>query len=176
LLLRVCLCAHPVRSITAVAAGGGASYTTNTDGYAVGATAITLITGTGTVLAGDTVTFAGDTNKYVVTTGVAAPGVITLAAPGLRVSIPTSASAMTIGAASTLNMCFARSALVLAARAPALPVEGDSASDRQVITDSRSGLSLEFAMYKGYRKVRYEVGLAWGVKNIKPEHTAQLLG
>ena len=37
-------------------------------------------------------------------------------------------------------------------------------------------LSMEFAMYKGYRKVRYEVGLAWGVKNIKPEHTALLLG
>jgi hypothetical protein len=29
--------------------------------------AITLITGTGTILAGDVVTFAGDTNKYVVT-------------------------------------------------------------------------------------------------------------
>ena len=83
---------------------------------------------------------------------------------------------MTIGAASTRNMCFARSALVLAARAPALPEEGDMAIDRQIVTDPRSGLSLEFSMYPGYRKVRYEVGLAWGVKNIKPEHTAQLLG
>jgi hypothetical protein len=50
------------------------------------------------------------------------------------------------------------------------------ATDVIVITDPRSGLSMEFAMYKGYRKVRYEVGLAWGVKNIKPEHTALLLG
>jgi hypothetical protein len=31
-------------------------------------------------------------------------------------------------------------------------------------------------MYKGYSKVRYEVGLAWGVKNIKPEHTASAVG
>jgi len=73
-------------------------------------------------------------------------------------------------------MCFSRSALVLAARAPARPSEGDNATDVIVITDPRSGMSMEFAMYKGYRKVRYEVGLAWGVKNIKPEHTALLLG
>jgi hypothetical protein len=63
-----------------VTKGTGASYTTNTAGYAVGATSITLITGTGTVLAGDVVTFAGDTNKYVVATGVGAPGTIVLRA------------------------------------------------------------------------------------------------
>ena len=73
-------------------------------------------------------------------------------------------------------MAFNRSAIVLAARAPARPSEGDMASDVIVITDPRSGLSMEFAMYQGYRKVRYEVALAWGVKNIKPEHTALLLG
>jgi hypothetical protein len=73
-------------------------------------------------------------------------------------------------------MCFARSALVLAARAPSLPEEGDQAEDRMIITDPRSGLALEFALYKGYKKVRYEVGLAWGVKNVKPEHSIILLG
>lgn len=156
--------------------GTGASYTSSTAGFAVGATSIAIITGTGTVLAGDTVTFAGDTNKYVVTTGVAAPGTIVIAAPGLRKAIPAAATAMTISGTAAQNLCFNRSALILAARAPARPLEGDMASDVQIITDPRSGLSLEFAMYKGYRKVRYEVGLAWGVANIKPEHTAILLG
>jgi hypothetical protein len=156
--------------------GTGVNYTSATTGFAIGTTSIPIITGTGTVLAGDTVTFAGDTNKYVVTTGVAAPGTIVIAAPGLRVALAASAVAMTVGATAARNMCFARSALVLAARAPALPEEGDMAEDRMVITDPRSGLSMEFSMYKGYRKVRYEVGLAWGVKNIKPAHTALLLG
>lgn len=164
-------------------AGAMASATTNNAGYAIGATVITLATaGTGVVAAGDVITFAGDTNKYVVASVVfaganpAAGDTITLAAPGLRVALAASAIAITVVATSARNMCFNRSALVLATRAPARPYEGDMAEDVMIITDPRSGLSLEFAMYKGYRKVRYEVGLAWGVKNIKPEHTAILLG
>ena len=48
--------------IAAHTKGTGASYIT--DGtYAVGATAITVDGGTGTIVAGDVVTFAGDTNK-----------------------------------------------------------------------------------------------------------------
>lgn len=130
-------------------------------------------------VAGDIITFAGDTNKYIIATDVtignSTTGDILIAAPGLRAA--TTATQVVSGvAASARNMCFNRSALVLAARAPAMPEEGDQAEDGIVITDPRSGLSLEFLMYKGKRKVRYEVGLAWGVKNIKPEHTALLLG
>lgn len=156
--------------------GTGTSYTSAATGFAVGTTSIPIITGSGTVLAGDFVTFAGDTNKYMVTTGVAAPGTIVIAAPGLRVALAASAVAMTVGGTAAHNMAFNRSAIVLAARAPARPSEGDMADDVMLITDPRSGLTFEFAMYKGYRKVRYEIGLAWGVKNIKPEHTALLLG
>jgi len=155
--------------------GTGVNYTSNTAGYAKGATAITLITGTGTVLAGDIVTFAGDVNQYVVAVALTG-GVIVLAAPGLQQALPASAVAMTLVASSARNMAFNRSALVLATRAPARPEEGDMADDVIIITDPRSGLSMEFAMYKGYRKVRYEVSIAWGVKNIKPAHTAILLG
>ena len=147
--------------------------------HVVGQTAITLkASGTGTIVTGDVITFAGDTNKYVVAAGVAAVsgGALVIAAPGLLVAQGAGDKAITITAAATRNMAFNRSAIVLASRAPARPSEGDMATDVIVITDPRSGLSMEFAMYKGYRKVRYEVGLAWGVKNIKPEHTALLLG
>ena len=177
------LAGMPLRESAQIAdftAGTGASATTNAAGYAVGATVLTLASaGTGTLFAGDVVTFAGDSNKYVITSGdadVSGGGTITLAAPGLRVAMSTATKAITVVASSARNMAFNRSALVLAARAPARPEEGDMAEDVIVITDPRSGLSMEFAMYKGYRKVRYEVGLAWGVKNIKPEHTALLLG
>jgi hypothetical protein len=31
-------------------------------------------------------------------------------------------------------------------------------------------------VYPGYRKVVYEVSMAWGFEVIKPEHTALLIG
>lgn len=164
-------------------AGAMVSATTNAAGYAIGTTTLTLATaGTGVVAAGDIITIAGDTNQYIITSVVfaganpAAGDTITIGAPGLRIAITTSATAITVIATSARNMAFNRTALILAARAPARPVEGDQADDVAMITDSRSGLVFEFSLYKGYRKVRYEVALAWGVKNIKPEHTALLLG
>lgn len=169
-------------------AGTGDSATTDNAGYAVGATTITLASaGTGTILAGDVIQFAGDSNKYVVETGdadVSGGGTIVLQEPGLRVAIGASTTAITIvndGDSPPVEdydvagVAFYRNAIVLAARAPALPQGGDVAIDSMMIIDPVSGLPLEVRVYAGYRKVRYEVGLAWGVKVTQPRHTALLI-
>lgn len=154
---------------------GTSSFSTDATGYAKGATSIT-VTGTGGLLAGDIITFAGDTNQYVVVNAVAAAGVLQIAAPGLQKALPASAKVITVVAAATRNMFFARSALQLATRAPALPDGGDSAVDRHIITDPRSGLSFEVAMYAQYRQMQYEISAVWGVACVKPEGVALLLG
>ena len=148
---------------------------------AKGATSVTLTTPAGgavALLAGDVITVAGDPNKYVVAQavniGASTSGTVVIGAPGLRVT--AAAAAVTVLGASTRNMAFARSAIVLATRLPALPEEGDMADDRTIIVDPRSGIAFEFAMYRQYRRVRYEVALAYGWANIKPEHSALLLG
>ena len=161
--------------------GTGASYTTDTAGYAVGATAITLITGTGTVKAGDVVTFAGDTNKYIVAAGVSAPGVITLAAPGLLVAIATSATAMTIGGNYTPNLGFSRSAIQLVTRSPAMPIGPDGkpmdmADDVVQVADPKTGIVFDVAVYRQFMQLVYHVRLAWGCQAIKQNHIATLLG
>lgn len=160
--------------------GTASGATTNNAGYAVGATTLTLASaGTGTLVAGDVVTFAGDTNQYVITSGdtdVSNGGTITIAAPGLRVAMSAATKAITVVGNAARNMAFTRNAIALATRAPALPQEGDSADDRQIITDPRSGLSFEVSLYKQYRQVQYEIALAWGAKVVKPEHLALLLG
>lgn len=167
--------------IRSVVKGTGTAYTTSAAGFAVGTTSIPIITGSGTVLAGDVVTFAGDTNKYMVTTGVAAPGTIVIAAPGLRVAIAAAATAMTIGNSFTPNMAFAKTAIVLATRIPATPVDVsgrpmDMADDRTIIVDPVSGLAFEVSLYTQYRQIKYEVAIAWGFAGVKPEHIAVALG
>lgn len=164
-------------------AGTMASATSTSAAFTVGQTVIPLATaGTGVVAAGDVVTFANDANKYVVAAvqfagaNPTSGDTITLAEPGLRVAQGVATRAITVTATSARNMAFNRSAIVLATRLPERPQQGDLAIDVTTITDPRSGLSFEVSVYPGYRKVIYEVSLAWGVANIAPRHTALLLG
>lgn len=155
--------------------GSGANYVTS-GATAVGGTAVALVTGTGTVVPGDIASFAADTgNKYVVGAGVAAPGTIALNKPGARVIIPT-ANAMTLIGGYTPNVAFARSAIVLATRAPAMPEGGDSADDVITITDPLTGLSFEIAVYRQFLQTAYHVRLAWGFRAVKSAHISLLVG
>lgn len=166
--------------ILTATAGTGSGATTNAAGYAVGATVITLASaGTGTLLAGDVITFAGDTNQYVITSGdadVSGGGTITLAAPGLRQAMSAATKAITVIATSARNMAFSKNAIVLAHRLPYLPEGGDNATDRTTITDPRSGLSFDVAEYRQYHQAKIEISCAWGMAVVKPEHLALLLG
>jgi hypothetical protein len=166
---------HNSNAISAVTAGTGASYVTS-GSTAPGVASIALVTGTGTVLAGDVVTFAADTtNKYVVNTGVAAPGTIVLGGPGALKTIAT-ANAMTIGAGYTPNVGFVRSAIQLITRIPALPDGGDMATDRMTIVDPVSGLAFEIAEYKQFRQTSFHVAAAWGTAAVASRHIATLMG
>lgn len=111
----------------------------------------------------------------MVDTGIAAPGTITIAAPGLLIEA-ADATALTVGGSYTSNVAFDRDAIQFVARPPAMPEEGDARMDSMIIQDPKSGLAFEVSVWGGNRKVRYEVSLAWGVKAIKPEHITQLLG
>lgn len=149
-------------------------------GYAVGDTTIHLDTGAGTHVAGDVITFAGDSNNYVITTGASGSGDkdIVIGAPGLRQALADGVSCDIADDASTFrpNMAFSRSAIVLATRMPALPEGGDGADDRMTIQDPVSGLAFEVAVYRQFRQVNILIGLAWGYELIKPEHVALLIG
>jgi hypothetical protein len=153
----------------------GANYLVdNASHYAVGATTIHVDTGTGSIPAGSLVTIGG--NSYMVVTGTAGDGDqdIVIAAPGLIAPVLNNAP-VTVISAQDANAAFTRNAIVLATRLPAVPQGGeDLALMREIITDPRSGLSFELAVYPGYRMVHYEIGVLWGTKVIKPEHICLL--
>jgi hypothetical protein len=153
--------------------GTGSGYlVNNAAGYAVGSTGLAVDTGTGTIVAGDIVTLAGDTNKYV---GSLSSSTLTLNAPGL-VAAHADNDAVTVGNSYTGNFAFSRNALVLACRAPAVPEGGDSADDSMMITDPLTGLTFEVRVYRQYRQVKFEICMAWGTAGIKSEHLTILLG
>jgi len=161
-------------------AGTASSATTDAAGYAVGATTITLASaGTGTILAGDVITFAGDTNQYCVTTGdgdVSGGGTIVLGENGLQVAMSTATKAITMVATSTKNIAFHKSAVEIGVRGLAQPSGGDAAVDRLTVQDPESGLIYNIAAYKGYNKAMFDVSVLYGYKVWKPEFTAVLLG
>jgi orotate phosphoribosyltransferase-like protein len=154
--------------------GTGASYLLNDASSAIGDTSIAADGGSGTILAGDVVTFNGDTNKYVVNTALAG-GSFAIGAPGLRLALANDA-AITVGNSFTANVAFHRRALEIAMRAPAVPEGGDAADDAMTVQDPFSGLVFEIRVYRGYRKTMIEVAAAWGVKAWKPDFIALLLG
>ncbi|MFJ1218655.1 P22 phage major capsid protein family protein [Yersinia enterocolitica] len=134
---------------------------------------IAIDTGSGEIKAGHVVTFAGDEHQYVVAAATASS--ITLGGTGLMQDVADD-TAMTVVGTFTPNMAFDRRALLLATRVPAMPKGGDAAEDVMEITDPLSGLTFSVALYKQYKQVSYEIGIAWGVASVKEEHAALLLG
>ncbi len=147
----------------------------NASGYAKGATDIAWDGATAASLkAGDLVKFGSDATFYVVgKDSTASP--LTIAKPGLVKAVANDA-AVALASGYTANLAFDRNAIQLVTRAPAMPQGGDFADDVMTITDPVSGISFQVAVYREYHRVKFEIGLAWGCKLIKPEHAVILLG
>lgn len=158
--------------------GGSVSSLTVDGSHSEGATSIS-ISGTSVDLsAGDVIDFGGD-HQYVVASSVSSTSdPIVIQDPGLQSALSggESISVNNSGANFAANLAFHRSAIHLVTRAPAMPEGGDAADDVMEVTDPQTGLAFQVAMYRQYRRVKFEVGLTWGTKAVKPEHMALLLG
>lgn len=163
--------------------GTASGATLDSTDYAIGTKSLTVAAaGSGTLVEGDQVNIAGENNGiwYGVRSGVAevgSGGTLALNAPGLRIAQTTNTSNVTVPSANwRANMVFHRGAIVLATRPPALPEGGDMAEDMAFITDPRSGIVYEVAVYKQFMQNVIHVRVAWGWQAIKQEHIAVLFG
>jgi len=157
--------------------GTGSGYLVNQTGLTTGSRAITTDTGTGTILAGDVITFAsgaGSGFNYVVGSPLAS-NVVTLNHPGLRGAIADN-NAITVGNSYTANVGFHKSAIELAMRPPAQPPGGDAGEEIATLYDEKTGLSFSARLYKGYGVNQIKIMAFYGVKVWKPEFVATLLG
>jgi hypothetical protein len=159
--------------IGVVTKGTGSGYLVNNGaGYAVGDTTIVLDTGTGTILAGDVVTFAGDTNKYVVKTALASNQIV-LQEPGLRAALADNA-ALTVGNNYTPNIVLHRGAIALAIR-PALQPQA-AHIEQMVITDPVTGLSFLLLRVVGNAMTSWYLRIVYDAVAVNPFTIVNLLG
>lgn len=134
--------------------------------HSAGDQTIVVDTGTGTIPAGTRITFAGNADSYTVT-GFSG-GIISIAQP-LSGGIADNAAVTVDADGYRAQLAFHRRSIILATRIPAIPGGRDLATNSGIITDPMSGLSMAIREYPGFRAMRYELSLVWGVKMVKPE-------
>lgn len=157
-------------SISLHTKGTGASYQLSAAG-AIGDTTISVDTGTGTILAGDVVTFAGTTDKYVVNTALSG-GSFAIGNPGL-LAIEADNDAVTVGDSYTPNLCFERDAIVGVMRPPLMPA---NPTINQMLISDQFGMTYLMLDIAQYGQRTWELHLAWGFKAVQSEFIATLLG
>jgi hypothetical protein len=161
-------------------AGTASGATTDATGYAAGLKTVTLASaGTGTIVEGDVITFAGDSQQYAVTSGdadVSGGGTISFQ-PGLKQAIPTSATAITVAGDHTVNLAFHRDAFALAMR-PLREETQQLALGSEIVAsqDPQTGLTLRLEISRQYKQVVWEFDALWGVKLVRPELACRIAG
>lgn len=142
-------------------------------GYGVGSKTIHVDTGTGTLVAGDIVTFGGDTERYVVGTGFAGDGDGDIVLNSGLIEAIADDEAVATQDAYRANVAFHRNAVELCVRG----VSGkDAAVEQLTVADPHSGLVYEIRLYDGYQKQMIEVGCLYGYKVWKPDFVTIVQG
>ena len=139
--------------------------------FAIGDLSGVVKTGSGTVLEGDIITFAGSTLTYVVTSGVTAAGQTLAWYPACRTTV-ASGDAITIKATRTNSLAFHRDAMVFASRPLTVNVTpGVIISQDQ---DPISGISLRCEVKRINKMTIWEFDCLYGGEVVRPELICRL--
>lgn len=152
--------------------GTGTGYLLNDASSAIGDTVIAADTGSGTIIAGDIVTFAGTTDKYVVNSAFSG-GSFTIGRPGL-LAAETNNDAITIGNNYAANVALHRNSVVLAMRPPSQVQNANIQT--MPITDPRTGMTFLMERIAGDGQTTYRLRVLYAAAAVQSEHIAILLG
>lgn len=153
---------------------------TDSGGHAVGATSITVDAGSGEAIAlkeGDIVTFAGDSQTYVVTAdltvGASASGALGISPP-LQVAQGGAVNLTVVSTGTQVqNLAFHRDAIGFATR----PLERHSTRFGIVsesMPDPISGLTLRLEVKLEHKRLRWSFDMLYGAAVLRPEFGARL--
>ena len=152
-------------------AGTGASYQLSAAASA-GATSVSVDTGSGTILVGDVVTFAGHPTTYTVTAALS--GGSFSVSPALTAAVADNA-AVTLKATHVVNLAFHRDAFAFANR-PLQLEDGQDPSMMITMQDPATGISMRLEKLRGYKQTMYDIDILYGVKCIRPQLAVRVAG
>lgn len=155
---------RPSAGVAAHTKGTGSGYLVNSAALAVGSTTIPVDTGTGTIVAGDVLAIAGDSNKYVVATALTGGNVV-IAEPGLRTAVADN-SAITVENNYTGNIAMHRTGIQLVLRPGIQP--DTPAVQQEVVSDPQTGLSFLFMRNVGKNMTSYYMQVVYDAFSANP--------
>lgn len=159
-----------------------AGETTVTGANSVGATTINLTnsgSGAYSLVVGDIISFAGDSQTYVVTAatgsvGNSATGDVTIS-PALAVATSGS-EVVTLTASHRVNLAFHRDAFAFANRPLSSAVSSGLGSEIAQLTDPKTGISLRLEVSRQYKQNVWDFDILWGAKLVRPELAVRVMG
>ncbi len=132
----------------------------------------------GTLVAGDILTFAGDSQTYCVT-GSSAPYTLTATetlvtiVPALKVALLTSAEVVTIKNSHAVNLVFHRDAFGFAMRVLELDITGRTIATQ---TDPVTGLTLRLEVIPQHKQTTWSFDILYGAQLVRPELAMRIAG
>ena len=172
---------HTSTALTAGAAtanGAQAAGAGSTDGGRTGTVSIAKITNASPLVAGDIISFAGNSQTYTVLTAVSLiVGNTTVAiSPALQAPL-AGGEAVTLRASHRVNLAFNKNAFALAMR-PLEITQSDLDAGRKIMSmqDPVSGLVLRLEQITQYKQIMWEFDALWGVRCVRPELAVRVAG
>jgi len=145
----------------------------NGGGYAAGTKTVTVDTGSGTMLVGDIITFAGVTGTYVVTSALAANSVSF--EPGLAGAVADNA-AITVKASHRLNSVFHRDAIGFASRPMGSEMDKLLAGQVFPFIDPVTKMAFRVEVIRQNKQWVWDIDCLWGVDCIRREFGCRIAG
>ena len=166
--------------------GTGMLALVNDAAYTIGETTVDIdeTSLSGTVVAGDIFTVAGDAQQYVVTAGATAASnaIVGMAfLPASKVAWADDAQITFDGGATgatahSPNLAFHPDAFAFASAPIADSVIGAVPGTVQTITDPISGLSFRLQITREYMQTTWRFDVLYGVKTVRPEFASRIYG
>ncbi|MCK5606319.1 hypothetical protein KAR91_30745 [Candidatus Pacearchaeota archaeon] len=130
------------------------------------------------LLEGDIITFAGDSQTYVLTAdaaGAATTDVTLNIEPGLKVALVGS-EVISLKATHVSNLVFHRDAFALALRSLGGEVNLTQSANMFTLADPATGLVMRLELIRQSKQWKWELDALWGAKLVRPELACRIAG